>query len=139
MIKVKIGFATDTNILKKQNLHEDEKTLDVTDIYTEYIEALKNIKSKNELVYYMPEIVVEELLMQKEFAFNETYKVFEKKYKENSYGLLGELPKNNIKEKLKQEKEKYNNKYKLIRLEYTSELMEILVKEALMKKAPFIT
>ena len=43
--------------------------------------------------------------MQKEFSFNETYKIFEKKYKEKSYGLLGELSKNNIKEKLKQEKE----------------------------------
>ena len=62
---MKIGFATDSNILKKQNLYENEKTLDVIDIYAEYIESLKNIKSKNELVYYMPEIVVEELLMQK--------------------------------------------------------------------------
>ena len=39
MIKVKIGFATDTNILKKQNLHDCEKILDTTDIYTEYIET----------------------------------------------------------------------------------------------------
>ena len=134
---MRIGFATDTNILKKKNIYEGEKTLDVTDIYIEYIEALRNIKSKKELVYYMPEIVVEELLAQKEIAFNDTYKNFEKKYKENSYGLLGELPQNNIKEKLKQEKEEYNDKYKLISLEYTAGLMEILVKEALMKKAPF--
>ncbi len=134
---MKIGFATDTNILKKQNLYENEKTLDVIDIYAGYIESLKNIESKNELVYYMPEIVIEELLMQKEFAFNETYKNFEKKYKENFYGLLGELPKNNIREKLKQEKEEYKDKYKLLNLEYTAELMENLVKEALMKKAPF--
>ena len=134
---MKIGFATDTNILKKQNLYENEKTLDVIDIYAEYIESLKNIKSKNELVYYMPEIVVEELLMQKELAFNETYKNFEKKYKKNCYGLLGELPKNNIREKLEQEKEEYKDKYKLLNLEYTAELMETLVKEALAKKAPF--
>lgn len=134
---MKIGFVADTNILKKQNLYDCEKILDVTDIYTEYIEALKKIKYKHELIYYMPEIVLEELLIQKEFAFNETYEVFEQKYKNNSYGLLGELPKNNIKAKLNQEKEQYKDKYKLIKLEYTAELMEILVKEALMKKAPF--
>ena len=134
---MKIGFVTDTNILKKKNLYDCEKILDVTDIYVEYIEALKNIKYKHELIYYMPEIVLEELLIQKEFAFNETYKAFEQKYKDNSYGLLGELPKNNIKEILAQEKEEYKDKYKLIKLEYTAELMEILVKEALMKKAPF--
>lgn len=134
---MKIGFVADTNILKKQNLYDCEKILDVTDIYTEYIEALKKIKYKHELIYYMPEIVLEELLIQKEFAFNETYEVFEQKYKNNSYGLLGELPKNNIKAKLNQEKEQYKDKYKLIKLEYTAKLMEILVKEALMKKAPF--
>lgn len=50
---------------------------------------------------------------------------------------MGELPKNNIKEILVQEKEEYKEKYKLIKLEYTAELMETLVKEALMKKAPF--
>ena len=134
---MKIGFATDTNLLKKQDLHDCKEILDATDIYTEYIKALKNIESRKELIYYMPEIVVEELLMQKENAFNEMYKNFEKKYKENSYGLLGEIPKNNIREKLNQEKEKYKDKYKLISLEYTAELMEVLVKEALMKKAPF--
>lgn len=111
--------------------------MDVTDVYIEYIEALNKIKSKHELIYYMPEIVVDELLMQKEFSFNQTYKVFEEKYNENSYGLLGELPKNNIKEILAQEKEDYREKYKLIKLEYTAKLMETLVNEALIKRAPF--
>ena len=73
---MKIGFATDTNLLKKQDLHDCKEILDATDIYTEYIKALKNIESRKELIYYMPEIVVEELLMQKENAFNiETFKV----------------------------------------------------------------
>lgn len=134
---MKIGFATDTNILKKNNISDCQKILDATDIYTEYIEALNKVKSKHELVYYMPEIVVDELLMQKEFSFNQTYKFFEERYIENSYGLLGELPKNNIKEILAREKEEYKEKYKLMKLEYTAELMETLVKEALMKKAPF--
>lgn len=134
---MKIGFATDTNILRKNKLNECQKILDATDIYTEYIETLNKVKSKHELVYYMPEVVVDELLMQKEFSFNQSYKFFEDRYKENSYALLGELPKNNIKEILVQEKEEYKEKYKLIKLEYTAELMETLVKEALMKKAPF--
>ena len=134
---MKIGFATDTNILKKNNLIDCQKILDATDIYTEYIGALNKVKSSHELIYYMPEIVVDELLMQKEFSFNQTYKFFEERYRENSYGLLGELPKNNIKEILAREKEEYKEKYKLIKLEYTAELMETLVKEALMKKAPF--
>lgn len=134
---MKIGFATDTNILRKNKLNECQKILDATDIYTEYIETLNKVKSKHELVYYMPEVVVDELLMQKEFSFNQSYKFFEDRYKENSYALLGELPKNNIKEILVQEKEEYKEKYKLIKLEYTAELMETLVKETLMKKAPF--
>lgn len=134
---MKIGFATDTNILRKNNLSDCQRTLDVTDMYTDYIESLNKIKSSHELIYYMPEIVVDELLMQKEFSFNQSYKFFEDRYRENSYGLLGELPKNNIKEILAQEKEKYKEKYKLIKLEYTAELMETLVKEALTKKAPF--
>ncbi len=134
---MKIGFATDTNILKKNKLSACQKILDATDIYTEYIETLNKVKSKHELVYYMPEIVVDELLMQKEFSFNQSYKSFEDRYRENSYALLGDLPKNNIKEILAQEKEEYKEKYKLIKLEYSAELMETLVKEALMKKAPF--
>lgn len=134
---MKIGFATDTNILRKNKLSECQKILDAADIYTEYIETLNKVKSKHELVYYMPEIVVDELLMQKEFLFNQSYKFFENRYRENSYALLGELPKNNIKEILAQEKEEYKEKYKLIKLKYTAELMETLVKEALMKKAPF--
>lgn len=31
---MKIGFETDTNILKKKNMYECERVLDVTDIYT---------------------------------------------------------------------------------------------------------
>lgn len=123
---MKIGFATDTNILRKNKLSECQKILDVTDIYTEYIEALNKIGSEYKLIYYMPEIVVDELLMQKEILFNQTYKSFEDKYKENSYGLLGKVPKNNIKVILAQEKEEYKEKYKLIKLEYTAELTKIL-------------
>ena len=134
---MKIGFATDTNILRKNNLNDCQKILDVTDMYTDYIESLNKIKSSHKLIYYMPEIVVEELLMQKEVLFNQAYKFFKDRYQENSYGLLGELPKNNIKEILDLEKEKYKGKYELIKLEYSAELMETLVKEALMKKAPF--
>lgn len=60
---MKIGFATDTNILRKNNLSDCQRILDVTDMYTDYIESLNKIKSSHELIYYMPEIVVDELLM----------------------------------------------------------------------------
>lgn len=82
---MKIGFVTDTNILRKNKLNECKKILDATDIYTDYIEALNKVKSKHELVYYIPEIIVDELLIQKEFSFNQTYKFFEDRYWENSY------------------------------------------------------
>ena len=36
---MKIGFATDTNILKKNKINDCQKILDVTDVYIEYIEA----------------------------------------------------------------------------------------------------
>lgn len=36
---MKIGFATDTNILRKNKLNECQKILDAMDIYTEYIET----------------------------------------------------------------------------------------------------
>lgn len=100
--------------MKKKDLYDSTKVLDSTDVFIEYIEALNKIKSTEALVYFMLEIVAKELLVQKEFTFNETYKCFEKKYKENSYGLVGELPKNNIKAKLEQEESEYSDKYNLI-------------------------
>lgn len=44
MIIIKIGFITDTNILKRNQLKNYEKTLDATDIYTEYIQDLNIIQ-----------------------------------------------------------------------------------------------
>ena len=85
----------------------------------------------------MPEIVQEELLEQRKSAFNESYDNFAKKYDGLSFALNGEIPKSNIDELLQSEREKYSGKFKLIKLEYTNELFEKMVNDALKKNAPF--
>lgn len=85
----------------------------------------------------MPEIFIEELLNQKEIAFNLSYQTLLNNYTENSYGLIGNVPKNNIKLILEKERKEYAKKYSVIKLKYTSDLMKKLVDEALTKKAPF--
>lgn len=137
---MKIGFATDTNILEridKSDLYTCKSVLDTTDIYIDYIEDLPKTKSQCELTYYMPEIVQEELLEQRKSAFNESYDNFVKKYDGLSFALNGEIPKSNIDELLQSEREKYSDKFKLIKLKYTSELFEKMVNDALKKNAPF--
>lgn len=136
---IKIGFATDTNLLKKSagDLYSSKTVLDSTDIFVEYIEALNKTKPKIELLYFMPELVVEELFSQKKIAFDEQYSVLKNKFMEMNYALDGELPKNNIDEIFEKEKSLYLSKYKNIKLEYTKELFEEIVSEAIQKKAPF--
>ena len=136
---IKVGFVTDTNLLKKSvgDLYSDKTVLDSTDIFVEYIEALNKTKPKIELLYFMPELVVEELFSQKKIAFDEQYNVLKNKFMEMNYALDGELPKNNLDEILKKEKSLYLPKYKNIKLEYTKELFEEIVFEAIQKKAPF--
>lgn len=135
----KIGFVTDTNILKKSydELYSNSSTLDSTDIFIEYIDALNKTDSKCKLIYFMPELVIEELYSQKELAFSEQYEILESRFQKLNYALEGELPKNNIKGAIKSEKGKYLKKYRNIKLEYTSELFESLVNEAIKKVAPF--
>lgn len=136
---IKVGFVTDTNLLKKSvgDLYSDKTVLDSTDIFVEYIEALNKTKPKIELLYFMPELVVEELFSQKKITFDEQYNVLKNKFIEMNYALDGELPKNNLDEILKKEKSLYLPKYKNIKLEYTKELFEEIVFEAIQKKAPF--
>ena len=135
----KIGFVTDTNLLKKsiEDLYSSKTVLDSTDVFVEYIEALNKTDSKIELLYFMPELVVEELFAQKKIAFDEQYNVLKNKFNKMNYALDGKLPKNNLDKIIKKEKELYLPKYKNIKLEYTKELFEEVVYEAIQKKAPF--
>lgn len=136
---IKIGFVTDTNLLKKSkdDLYSCKTILDSTDIFIEYIEALNKTETKKELLYFMPELIVEELFSQKRFAFDEQYNILKNKYLDMNYVLEGELPKHNLEEIIKREKEDYLSKYKIIKLNYTEELFENIVSEAIQKKVPF--
>ena len=88
---MKIGFVTDTNVIA---LNEGDKNKDVnflknTRYFLEYIESLKKLNTKVELVYIMPTIIIEELYNQKLSAYDTRYEVFAQKYLEMDYGLFG--------------------------------------------------
>lgn len=136
---VKIGFATDTNLLKKskEELYSSNTLLDSTDIFIEYIEALNKGTSKNKLIYFMPRLIIEELFIQKKHTFNKQYNSLKEKFQHMNYALNGKLPKNNIEEILQKEKEKYLPKYKVIDLKYTDELFQKIIFDAIKKNPPF--
>lgn len=140
---MKIGFITDTNILTKKQgddkskLYNQEKFLDYIDFFTNYIDDLNSTKQKDELVYLMPETIIEELSCQKIEAYNESYETLSKKYQSMQYGLKGKLPKNNILEVVNNEKKIYSSKVTLIKLKYQNKIYRELVKEALNKLPPF--
>ena len=68
---MKIGFITDTNILTKKErdnnlkLCNEEKYLENMDFFINYIEDIKKINNKVEIVYLMPETIMKELKCQK--------------------------------------------------------------------------
>ena len=136
---VKIGFDTDKNLLKKtkEELYSSNTLLDSTDIFIEYIDALNKGASKNQLIYFMPRLIIEELFSQKRSAFNEQYNSLKEKFQYMNYALKGEMPQNNIEEILQKEKEHYLSKYKVIDLKYTDELFQKLISDAIRKNPPF--
>ena len=140
---MKIGFITDTNILTKKQgedkskLYNQERFLDYIDFFTNYIDDLNSIKTKKELIYLMPETILEELSFQKIEAYNESYETLCKKYQSMEYALKGKLPKNNILEIVSNEKRNYSGKVKIIKLKYQNKIYRELVKEALNKLPPF--
>lgn len=140
---MKIGFITDTNILTKKQgddkskLYNQEGFLDYIDFFTNYIDDLNSTKQKNELVYLMPETIIEELSCQKIEAYNESYEALNKKYQSMQYALKGKLPNNNIVEVVNNEKKIYSSKVNLIKLKYQNKIYRELVKEALNKLPPF--
>lgn len=138
---MKIGFVTDTNILKKNpgELNKEEKFLNNMDFFIEYIESLKRTSSDKELIYFMPTIVVEELYYQKLSTYETRYKILKENYDQISYGLIGEFPKCDIENILLKEKEKYmsNDAITKIDLPYDESIFKELIEDALRKNPPF--
>ena len=138
---MKIGFVTDTNILKKNpgELNKEEKFLNNMDFFIEYIESLKKTSSDKELIYFMPTIVVEELYYQKLSTYETRYKILKENYAQISYGLIGEFPKCDIENILLKEKEEYmsNDAITKIDLPYDESIFKELIEDALRKNPPF--
>lgn len=138
---MKIGFITDTNILKKNNegLNKEERFLDNIDFFVEYIESLEKTSSNKELIYFMPTIIIEELYHQKLSTFNTRYKALKERYDDIKYGLNGEFPKCDIEKVLLEEKEKYikNDKIVMLDFPYEESTFKELIVDALRKNPPF--
>ena len=138
---MKIGFITDTNILKKSesDLNKEKKFLNNIDFFIEYIESLEKTSSDKELIYFMPTIVVEELYQQKLATYEKRYKILKENYEQISYGLIGEFPKCDIENVLLEEKEEYisNNKITMLDLPYDESIFKELIEDALKKNPPF--
>ena len=135
---MKIGFVTDTNIIRKS---DDELSkgmiLDTTDIFIEYIDVLKKRDPNHTLVYFMPELVLKELFAQKSAFFKKQLADLNKIYGKIKYGLNGTLPKDNFEDVIKEEKKKYLPNFEIITLESSKELMDELVEDAINKTPPF--
>ncbi|MCI9365227.1 MAG: DUF4935 domain-containing protein [Clostridia bacterium] len=140
---MKIGIITDTNILTKKvrdnnlKLCNQEKYLENMDFFINYIEDIKKINNKVEIVYLMPETIMRELKCQKIQVYHQEYKEFEKVYNNLKYGFSGEMPKSNIDEIVDKEEKEYLNKVKIINLKYQIKIYKELVNEALNKLPPF--
>ena len=140
---MKIGFITDTNILTKKErdnnlkLCNEEKYLENMDFFINYIEDIKKINNKVEIVYLMPETIMKELKCQKIQAYHQGYKEFIKIYNNLKYVFSGEMPKNNIDEIVNKEEKEYLDKVKIINLKYQIKIYKELVNEALNKLPPF--
>jgi hypothetical protein len=63
-----------------------------------------------------------------ELHFNEEkYSCLESKILELNYALIGDIPKNNIDEIIRKEKEEYMQKFNVISLQYTPEILKTLL------------
>lgn len=134
---MKIGFVTDTNILKNVNMYEENSIINGMNIFWDYIKSLNKASKNLELIYYMPSIILEELLYQKNDDFNNKYEKFIKLYRELSYGLECNKPNNIIKTIIQKEKKEIVDRCKIINLVYKQEIFEELVEDALAKNPPF--
>ena len=136
---MKIGFITDTNVLKKQEgeLNRQESFLNNLDVFIEYINDLSESNIDKKMVYIMPNIILEELYYQKKVVFDKRFSNMLEVFEELRYGIDGKEPKNIIEEALNKEINKYKKSLEIIQLECTKELFEELVDDALNKRPPF--
>ena len=136
-----IGFVTDTNILEKgkHELNTDKNFFNNTNFFIEYIESLEKTSCEDKLIYFMPNIIMDELYYRKLRAFQTRYESFCKSYQDISYGLKGDLPKSNIEDILSMEKEEYINKIRILELPYNKKIFKELTEDALKKSAVIIT
>lgn len=134
-----IGFITDTNILKKSNeeLNRDSKFFNNANFFIEYVESLEKTSNQDKLIYFMPNIIIEELYYHKLRAFKIRYEALCKSYQDISYGLVGELPVCNIEDFLNKEREEYTNRIKILELKYNKTIFKELTEDALKKNPPF--
>lgn len=134
-----IGFVTDTNILEKgkHELNTDKNFFNNTNFFIEYIESLEKTSCEDKLIYFMPNIIMDELYYRKLRAFQTRYESFCKSYQDISYGLKGDLPKSNIEDILSMEKEEYINKIRILELPYNKKIFKELTEDALKKNPPF--
>lgn len=135
---MKIGFATDTNMIKlnDKDLNSDVDFLKNTRFYIDYIESLERLDIKTQLVYIMPSIIIEELYNQKLSAFNKRYESFQNNYNEICFGLSGILPKNIYKRELNIQKAKKRN-FLVVKPLITADEFEKVMNDALNKVPPF--
>lgn len=136
---MKIGFTTDTNFFGVKNQKNDngKKFLSDMDYFIDYIQDLKTTTTKHELIYYVTDLVMEELYHQKLSIFEASYNAFVKKYNLLQYGLEGQLPKSKVEKVLTEEKEKYKEKVRLLKIDYSKKLFKEIIKDSLIKKPPF--
>lgn len=138
---MKIGFVTDTNFLKKKDekLIKHTNYLDYIDKFLNYIKDSEKYDNNSKLVYFMPEIILEELYCQRITIFSKEYAKFKEQYEELAHSILGDCPQNDIKKTALEEKEKYKKSQfcRILKLETSKELLDELIQDALEKKAPF--
>lgn len=132
----KIGFITDTNIIRATNI-KGNFYFDSIDFFLKYIDNLKILDKNTNLIYYMPEIVLKELYYQTLDYFNEDFERLCNIFKKLEHGIGGKLPKNRIELVLKKETQKYKEKLKIIKLNYSKKNFNKLVEDALAKNPPF--
>lgn len=137
---MKIGFITDINFLKKDNITIVEHTnyLDNINYFESYIEDLKKSSCDSKLIYFMPEVILEELYFQRITAFKKAYEKFEDKYKKLKHSITGSMPINNIEDTALAEKEKYKSSslLKILKLSTNKEILDELISDVL-KDKPF--
>lgn len=133
---MKIGFTVDTNMLdsgsaKGTNLKSN------LEYYIDYIKRLKEKDKDNELIFFLSEIVVSEILTHEENKLSEEYDKVKKLYKDLPYLFKEEIPDSNVDDYLKEEK-KFADSLNILTVPTTTEGYAKVIKKALDRTPPFI-